>query len=87
MLKSAVMMKMFILATRALAAPSALKLPICAYSLAVHPPVCAGFVLQEGDEVISMSILKHVTATPEERTAYLKRASALRGADTEGDGV
>ncbi len=43
-----------------------------------------GIKLQDGDDVMSMSILKHVTATPEERTAYLKRASALRGADAEG---
>ena len=43
-----------------------------------------GVKLQSGDEVMSMSILKHVNATPEERTAYLKRASALRGADAEG---
>jgi len=50
-----------------------------------------GIKLGKDDEVISMSILKHVDATPEERTAYLKKASALRGADTEGmdtdDGV
>ena len=43
-----------------------------------------GVRLGANDEVISMSILKHIEATPEERTAYLKRASALRGADTEG---
>ena len=43
-----------------------------------------GIKLSKGDEVISMSILKHVEATPDERTAYLKKASALRGADTEG---
>ncbi|HEY8190663.1 MAG TPA: DNA gyrase subunit A, partial [Micavibrio sp.] len=36
------------------------------------------------DEVISMSILKHVEATAEERNAYLKRASKMRGADEEG---
>jgi len=40
-----------------------------------------GIKLQKDDEVISMSILKHINATPEERTAYLKRVSALRGAD------
>jgi DNA gyrase subunit A len=43
-----------------------------------------GIKLGKGDEVISMSILKHVEATPDERTAYLKKASALRGADMEG---
>ena len=36
------------------------------------------------DEVISMSILKHVEATPDERNAYLKMASKMRGADEEG---
>lgn len=36
------------------------------------------------DEVISMSILTHVDATPDERNAYLKMASKLRGADEEG---
>jgi DNA gyrase subunit A len=43
-----------------------------------------GVKLAAGDEVISMSILGHVEATPDERTAYLKAASALRGADMEG---
>jgi DNA gyrase subunit A len=44
-----------------------------------------GIKLKDGkDEVISMSVLKHVDCTPEERTAYLKRVSALRGADEEG---
>ncbi len=36
------------------------------------------------DEVISMSILKHVEATPDERNAYLKMASKLRGVEEEG---
>ncbi len=36
------------------------------------------------DEVISMSVMKHVEATPDERNAYLKMASKLRGADEEG---
>ncbi len=39
---------------------------------------------KQGDEVISMSVLKAVDATPDERTAYLKMASKLRGADEEG---
>ncbi|OIN85503.1 MAG: DNA gyrase subunit A [Alphaproteobacteria bacterium CG1_02_46_17] len=43
-----------------------------------------GIKLKDKDEVISMSILKHVNATPEDRNAYLKAASALRGADEEG---
>jgi DNA gyrase subunit A len=37
-----------------------------------------GIALAEGDKVISMSILRHVDATAEERAAYLKRASAVR---------
>jgi DNA gyrase subunit A len=43
-----------------------------------------GIKLAEGDEVIAMSILNHVEASPEERTAYLKAANKLRGADEEG---
>ena len=43
-----------------------------------------GVKLAAGDEVISMSVLKHVEITPEERAAYLKAASKLRGADEEG---
>jgi DNA gyrase subunit A len=37
-----------------------------------------GIKLGSGDRVISMSILRHVAATAEERAAYLKRASAVR---------
>jgi len=40
-----------------------------------------GIKLADGDEVISMSVLKSVEATPEERAAYIKRANALRGAE------
>ena len=36
------------------------------------------------DEVISMSILKHVDITPDERNAYLKAASQIVGSDDEG---
>lgn len=43
-----------------------------------------GIKLANGDEVISMSILKHIDVTPDERAAYLKAASKLRGADEEG---
>ena len=39
---------------------------------------------QKGDEVISMSILKHMDITPDERNAYLKAASQLIGTDAEG---
>jgi DNA gyrase subunit A len=37
-----------------------------------------GIALAEGDRVISLSILRHLEATAEERAAYLKRASAVR---------
>ncbi len=37
-----------------------------------------GINLAEGDKLISLSILRHVEATAEERAAYLKRASAVR---------
>ncbi len=37
-----------------------------------------GINLGSGDTVISMSILRHVEVTAEERAAYLKRASAVR---------
>jgi DNA gyrase subunit A len=45
-----------------------------------------GIQLDEGDKVISLSILRHVDANAEERVAYLKRASAVRrglGAEAE----
>jgi DNA gyrase subunit A len=37
-----------------------------------------GVNLAEGDTMISLSILRHVEATAEERAAYLKRANAVR---------
>src|SRR6266480_4804188 len=37
-----------------------------------------GIGLAEGDAVISLSILRHVDASAEERAAYLKRAGAVR---------
>jgi len=37
-----------------------------------------GINLAEGDKVISLSILRHVEATADERMAYLRRASAVR---------
>jgi DNA gyrase subunit A len=37
-----------------------------------------GIKLSNGDEVISLTVLRHVEATPDERAAYLKYASALR---------
>jgi len=43
-----------------------------------------GIALDEGDKVISLSILRHVDASAEERVAYLKRALAVRRG-TNGD--
>jgi DNA gyrase subunit A len=42
-----------------------------------------GIRLAEGDEVISLSVLRHVEASPEERAAYLKAASAKRRAASD----
>ena len=42
-----------------------------------------GIMLAKDDKVISMSILRHMDATSEERVAYLKRASAIRRGTTE----
>ncbi|MGE3475877.1 MAG: DNA gyrase subunit A [Rhodospirillaceae bacterium] len=44
-----------------------------------------GIKLAEGDEVISMSILKHVEFDTESRDAYLRMAKKLRGADEAED--
>ena len=40
-----------------------------------------GIKLAEGDEVVSMSILRHVEATPDERNAYFKMRRAVTGED------
>jgi len=40
-----------------------------------------GIKLAEGDEVVSMSILRHVEATPDERSAYFKMRRAVTGED------
>jgi DNA gyrase subunit A len=37
-----------------------------------------GIALEKGDRVISLSILRHIEATGDERAAYLKRATAVR---------
>jgi DNA gyrase subunit A len=37
-----------------------------------------GIKLEDGDEVISMAILRHVEASPGERAAYLKQALSVR---------
>ena len=44
-----------------------------------------GIKLDEGDEVISMAILRHVEADAGERAAYLKQALAMRRA--QGDEI
>ena len=50
-------------------------------------PACAASTSAEGDTVISMAILRHVEATPEERAAYLKmrRAHAARASRRGGE--
>ena len=49
-----------------------------------------GIRLMDGDHVVSISIVRHVEATPEERMAYLRKASKLRNQvedmETEGGG-
>jgi DNA gyrase subunit A len=45
-----------------------------------------GIRLAKADEVISMSILRHVEATPEEREEYVKVANARRRLDAAGRG-
>ncbi len=42
-----------------------------------------GIRLGQGDEVMSLSVLRHVEAPPEERAAYLKANAALRRAGEE----
>ncbi|WP_244470537.1 DNA gyrase subunit A [Microvirga vignae] len=44
-----------------------------------------GINLAEGDKIISMAILRHVEATGEERTAYLKMRRAVMGEQANGD--
>ncbi len=46
-----------------------------------------GIRLAEGDEVISMAILRHMDITPAEARAYLKHASAMRRATGEDEGA
>src|SRR5690606_28123613 len=43
--------------------------------------------LEDGDVVISMAILNHVEASPAERMAYLKQASAVRRGQTEEEDI
>jgi DNA gyrase subunit A len=49
-----------------------------------------GIALDNDDRLISMSILRHIDVTSDERAAYLKRASAIRrgtGAEVDDAGV
>ncbi|GIL38416.1 DNA gyrase subunit A [Rhodospirillales bacterium TMPK1] len=46
-----------------------------------------GIKLAKDDEVISMSVLRHVDASPDERAAYLKQANALRRATGEAAAI
>ncbi len=45
-----------------------------------------GIRLQNGDTLVSMSIIRHFEASPDERAAYLKMRRQLAGADDEGTG-
>ncbi|WP_181705611.1 DNA gyrase subunit A [Chthonobacter rhizosphaerae] len=48
-----------------------------------------GIALADGDEIISLTILRHFEAAPAERAAYLKQAAAFRratGEDVDGEG-
>jgi DNA gyrase subunit A len=42
-----------------------------------------GIKLDDGDTVISMAILRHVEATPDERSAFIKMSRAVAGEETE----
>jgi DNA gyrase subunit A len=44
-----------------------------------------GIKLLNSDEVISLSVLRHVAATPEDRIAYLKQANAKRRGNGEAE--
>ncbi len=45
-----------------------------------------GIRLEQRDHVISMSILRHVEASPEERATYLKMSRAVAGEEAEQNG-
>ncbi|RMF36180.1 MAG: DNA gyrase subunit A [Alphaproteobacteria bacterium] len=44
-----------------------------------------GIRLAPGDRVVSMAVLRHVEATPEERAAYLKMSRAVSGEEGEAE--
>jgi DNA gyrase subunit A len=48
-------------------------------------PGVRGIRLAEGDSVVSLSVLRHVDATAEERAAYLRLAAAKRRSGEEAD--
>ena len=45
-----------------------------------------GIRLADGDRVVSMAVIRHFEATPEERAAYLKMRRAVAGLADEADG-
>ncbi|MDW4497822.1 DNA gyrase subunit A [Sulfitobacter sp. D35] len=45
-----------------------------------------GIRLQPGDRVVSMSVIRHFEATPEERVAYLKMRRAMAGLTEDAEG-
>ncbi len=45
-----------------------------------------GIKLDANDKVISLSVLKHIEATPDERSAYIKRSRAMAGEAAEPNG-
>jgi len=45
-----------------------------------------GIRLQEGEKVVSMSVIRHFEASPEERAAYLKMRRAMFANGGEGEG-
>ena len=44
-----------------------------------------GIKLEEGDQVISMAIIRHVDATAEERVAFIKMSRAVAGEEAEAE--
>ena len=46
-------------------------------------PACAASASAAGDAVVSMAVIRHFEATPEERAAYLKMRRAVAGAPEE----
>ncbi len=57
----------------------------CGCSRAVIQPGVRGIKLEEGDQVISMAIIRHVDATAEERVAFIKMSRAVAGEEAEAE--